>query len=333
MTGQDVRWYLLGTLSRGQELKIRDDMRREGLECFVPLRYVVRTIKNHRQRTMVPALTGLIFIRGELDQLKEKIQFHKERLYLRKSTFTNHEDYLTVSDHDMKNFIAVTEQAGEKILYFNPEEIQLREGDKIRVNGGPYDGREGYIMRVKGKRRKQLVVSIPGIVFAAVEMEPELIELVSTTTQRSKNVEEDKTALFKLAHRLLFEIPSAYQHEKEYYLLLGELKRTADRLKPLKGYLPAQEAELALPLYLAAMKLQDNVASVEQRLRSALSHLQDTSLLKLRASMYLAVLSQDAEALAFVNARFSAWRQSKLSSSQQALLDEFNFISASPCQT
>lgn len=323
----EEKWFVLGSLKRNQELKIRDELRRESIDCFVPLRYVVKTVKGVRKREMVPAIPGLMFVHGALDNLKEIIRDRKQGLYLRKSTFTNKEDYLTVSDHDMQNFIAVTEQAGEHITYFSPDEIKLQPGDKIRVKGGVFDGREGVIQRIKGKRSKQFIVSIPGVVYAAVELEPEMIELPEKTEHEvSKDVEADKHLLFDLAKRLLFEIPTAFQHEKEYYLLLSELKRASQRLYSVKAYLPAQEAELALPLYMAAVKLQQDVEPAEQRLRSAIAKLQNSSLLKWKALMFLAVLAKDDEAKANVETTFTNWKKSKLSDNQRTLIDEYESI-------
>lgn len=324
-------WYVLGSLKRNQELKIRDELRRASYECYVPLRYAVKTVKGVKKRLMLPAISGLIFIKGNLEDLQEKIRFNKNALYLRKSNFSNKEDYLTISDAEMQNFIAVASKAGENITYFTPDEIKLQPGDKIRVNGGFFDGREGVIMRIKGKRKKQFVVSIHGVVYAAVELEPEMIELPEKIEHEvSRDVDEDKKALFDLAKRTLFEIPTNYQQEKEYYVLLSELKRTHARLKPIKAYLPAQEAELALPLYMASVKLQQDVPPAEQRLRKAISNLQATSLLKLRCQLYIAILSHDAELKANVETTFSNWKNSKLSPKQRDLISEYESINNSP---
>ena len=350
----DIKWYVLGSVSRGQELKIRDELRRESLDCFVPLCYELKQVKGQRQRMMVPAIPGLMFVRGSLEDLRESLRFRKHGLFLRKSTFSNHEDYLTVPDRDMQNFIAFTEQAGERITYFTPDEIRLQPGDKIRVKGGVFDGREGIIQRIKGHRRKHLVVAIPNVVFAAVELTPDLVEVVdgpqnsqegeeNIPLKASKNVEEDKKTLFTLAKRLLFEIPTSYQHEKEYYLLLNEMKRTAARLLPIRAYLPAQETELALALYLAAVKESLVAAShsddsiltppstfhlppLENRLRDSLSELQPTSFLKLRAQLYLAKFAPDAELKSMLDAKFATWKQQKLSSKQKEILDEYLLI-------
>ena len=330
-------WYVIGSLNRQNELKIRDAFRKDGKECFVPLRYELVKVKGKKARQMGPAIPGMVFIKefDALEKMKEYFLHRKERVFLKKSTFSNREDYLTVSDHDMENFMAITEKAGERITYYEPGEIQLRPGDRIRVNGGLYDGREGVIMRVKGKRRKQLVVSIPGVLIASVEMEPDLVELTSTLSTevpekpiKSKDVEGDKQLVMRLAKRLLFEIPEAFQHEKEYYLLLSELKRATIELQSMKGYVSSQEAELALALYLAAFKLQQNQEAAEARLRMAIDRLQDTSLLKLRAQMYLAVLSKDEKLFALVQERMDAIKAQKLSMKQRLLLEDFESLSS-----
>ena len=346
MDEKEVRWYVIGSVTRGRELKIRDELRRDEHECFVPLRYDVRKLGGQRRRIMVPAVTGLIFLRGDLECVREAIRFRNDGLFIRKSTFSNKEDYLSVSEHDMRNFIALSEQAGEKITYYNPDEIHLQVGDKIRVNGGMFDGREGVIMRIKGKRRRQLVVSIPGIVYAAVELEPELLEFISPEQQvdskekapqesagtaprekrRTKHIEEDKKLLADLAYRLLFEVPSSYQHEKEYYLWISELRRVRERLLPFKGYIAAQEAELALPLYMAAVKLGEDVEAAEQRVRKVMDRLNDTSFQKLRIRLYLAQLAGDEESRRIVEAQIAAWKTARLSARQKEFITETKLV-------
>ena len=342
MDENDIRWYVIGSVTRGRELRIRDELRRDEHECFVPLQYEVKELRGIRHRILVPAIKGYVFVRGTLDEVRDAIKFRRDGLYIRKSTFSNKEDYLSVSEHDMRNFIAVTEQAGEKITFYKPDEIQLQVGDKIRVNGGLYDGCEGVILRIKGKRRRQLVVSIPGVIYAAVEMEPELIELATPEQpksspekapkekSRSRNIEEDKKLLFDLARRLLFEVPTSYQHEKEYFLLISELRRVRERVSPYKGYVAAQEAEFALPLYLTAVKLEDQVEAAEQRLRKVKDRLLDKSFLKLRVCLYLAQLADDEASRCFVEQQVASWKGNRLSPKQKDFLAEYKLVFNSP---
>ncbi len=206
-----------------------------------------------------------------------------------------------------------------------------------------FDGREGVIMRIKGKRRRQLVVSIPGIVYAAVELEPELLELISPEPQedakektpkdnvtkerrRNKNIEEDKKLLFELAHRLLFEVPTSYQNEREYYLWISELRRIRERLLPFKGYVAAQEAELALPLYLAAVKLGKDVEAAEQRVRKVLDRLNETSFQKLHIRLYLAQLAGDEMSRRIIEEQIAAWKGARLSNRQKEFIAETKLV-------
>lgn len=343
-------WFVLGCTSPRHELKVRDDVRRYGLRSFVPLKYDVKKVKGQDQRILVPALTKYIYVKGTLEEVQNYIANAHCPVFIHRSTFTGHKEFLTVPTKAMENFIAVTENNEKNVTYFNPSEIRLNVGDQIRIKGGIYDGREGVIMRIKGKRNRHLVVQIPGILIAAIEMSPEMIELVTMgsdtnaaglqagtvvpdpiVTKPSKNVDKDKKLLFDLAHRLLFEIPDKYQNENEYYLLLSELKRTQGRLVSFKGYTPAAEAELALPLYMAAVKLEKDtevpdpfVSSAEARLRKAIEGLKPSSLLRAKCLMYLAVLSKDPVVLQQLQSLFALWRKSPLSSNQRALLENYD---------
>ena len=303
---EEQQWFSIGCTSLQKELRVRDDARRYGLQAFVPLKYVVKTVRGQKQRALVPALSKLLFVKGTLEEVKDYIQHAHYVVFIRKSTFSNKEKYLTVPTKAMEDFITVTENREEHVTYFRPEEISLQEGDQIRIKGGLYDGREGIIMRIKGKRNKHLVVQIPGMLLAAVELSPEMIELPQSPTRSlslskgevlrekpSKNIDKDKKLLMETAQRLLFEIPDKYQHENEYYLLLSELRRARERLKPFKGFTPATEAELALPMYLAAVQLQEGIPEAESRLQTAISKLKDTSKLKATCLSYLEKFSKN----------------------------------------
>ena len=278
----ELFWFVVGTTNKQKEIQIRDEARTKGMEAFVPIRYDYKTVRGQQQRLMTPAISGYVFVKATTTGLEEWIANSPYTIYPRKSTFTDREDFLIVPNHDMENFIAVIEKAEAHITYFKPEEISLQEGDKILIKGGLYDGREGIIMRIKGKRNKHLVVQIPSVIVAAVELAPDMVRIPQNVLREkpSKDIDKDKKLLLRTAQRLLFEIPDKYQHETEYYLLENELKRCRERLKTFKGYTPATEAELALPMYLAAVHLKEDVPQAEERLRKATEKLKDSSKLK-----------------------------------------------------
>ena len=222
-----------------KELQIRDEARNKGLEAFVPVIYAYKVIRGQKQRKLIPAINGFVFVKATTTEMEELILKSKFTIYPKKSSFSGREEFLTIANRDMENFIAVIEKSQENITYFKPDEIPLNPGDRIRIQGGLYDGREGIIMRIKSKRNKHLVVQIPGLLVAAVELKPELVAINDngkmTNDKRgkredirerpSKDLDKDRKMVFDIAHRLLFEFPDKYKNEEEYYLLINQLQR------------------------------------------------------------------------------------------------------------
>lgn len=323
----DIHWFVMGSASLHKELKIRDDLRHQGIDCYVPMRYEVKAVRGHQQRTLEPAITGVIFVKSTLAELKDYIIKSKEHIYLRKSTFSNKQEYLIVSEKEMDNFIRATEQTQENVTYFNPSEVTLHEGDKIRVKGGLYDGIEGILTRIKGKKRKMLVVQIPGVAIAAIEMTPDMVELRGSEApqnqridNRTKDLEADTNKLYEVAFRLLFVITEKYQHENEYYIALSDLKRLKERIQSYRGWTAQTEGELALALYMADVKLEGDTTASEERLRKAIEKIQSTSMLRLKMQLILAKLSGDKALEEEVMNKVKAW-PSKLSKGQEMVME------------
>jgi hypothetical protein len=92
-------WYVIGSLNRQNELKIRDALRLDGKECFVPLRYELVKVKDkvsgkkghkktqeRKERQLVPAIPGMVFIKefDSVDKMKDYFLHRKERVFLKK---------------------------------------------------------------------------------------------------------------------------------------------------------------------------------------------------------------------------------------------------------
>ena len=290
-------WFVIGSRNHMKELQIRDEARNKGLEAFVPVIYAYKVIRGQKQRKLIPAINGFVFVKATTTEMEELILKSKFTIYPKKSSFSGREEFLTIANRDMENFIAVIEKSQENITYFKPDEIPLNPGDRIRIKGGLYDGREGIIMRIKSKRNKHLVVQIPGLLLAAVELKPELVAINDngkmTNYKRgkredirerpSKDLDKDRKIVFDIAHRLLFEFPDKYKNEEEYYLLINQLQRGLARIQTFKGYVPSTEAELALAIFLAQKALGEDTTLTQKRLDKAISRLKNTSKLKSQA--------------------------------------------------
>ena len=74
---------------------------------------------------------------------------------------------LTVPPKQMESFIAIAGNEDERILYMNPDELHLTNGDRVRVTDGPFKGAEGILIKIENKREKRVVVKIDGVAAVA----------------------------------------------------------------------------------------------------------------------------------------------------------------------
>lgn len=85
---------------------------------------------------------------------------------------------MTVRDADMERFIKAVESS-EKPKFYRPDEITPDMlSRKIRIIGGMLDGYTGTLVTMRGSKVKRLLVKLPTLLAAAVEVEPEFIHLI-----------------------------------------------------------------------------------------------------------------------------------------------------------
>jgi transcription antitermination factor NusG len=54
-------------------------------------------------------------------------------------------------------------------------------GKMVRIIGGPMNGFTGHILSLRGARKRKVLVEIPNLIAAAVEVAPEYIEIINKT--------------------------------------------------------------------------------------------------------------------------------------------------------
>ena len=79
----------------------------------------------------------------------------------------------------MRRFMAVTESLDEELTYYNPEELHLEKGQRVKIHGGPCDGQEGVLVKLPGFRSRRVVVEIEGVMAVALaSVKPEQLEML-----------------------------------------------------------------------------------------------------------------------------------------------------------
>ena len=159
---EDIVWFAMSA-TFGRELKARDFLDKNGVECFIPMKYQMLVDKKQgKVRKLVPAISNLLFVHTT----KERIQTLKSSVdYLQYLTMpiAGKNVPIIVPEYQMQPFIAVCETHDERLVYLSPDEINLEKGTPVRIVGSSFDGVEGTFIKMEGKRKHHVAVLVPGI--------------------------------------------------------------------------------------------------------------------------------------------------------------------------
>lgn len=147
-----------------------------GVEVFTPMKSVL-TVKNGRRlRKSVPVIQDLLFVHDTKKNIDEIVRTVPTLQY--RFVRNGYCKPMTVRDEDMERFInAVT--LSESVVYYTPDEITpMMLNRKIVIIGGPFDGYEGTLITARGSKVKRLLVELPGLLTAGVEVNPDYIRLI-----------------------------------------------------------------------------------------------------------------------------------------------------------
>lgn len=179
----DKQWFVMRDLTRPiakhpAYLMLKD----LGIEYYTPMVSKLVIQGGKRERKQVPFIHDLIFVHGTrsvIDPIVENVPTFQYR-------FLKQRKPMTVREADMNRFIKAVESI-EFPHYYHPEEVtpDMRRR-KIRMIGGPLDGYEGFLITTRGSKVKRLLVELPSLLAATVEVEPEFIRLIEDKTDICK---------------------------------------------------------------------------------------------------------------------------------------------------
>lgn len=174
---QRARWFVMRAYKREREAEQR--LAEKGLEYFIPKCYAIRIYHGVKQKKLVPAIPGLVFVRAGHTDITDFKKTHNFLQFVvwKKATGPA---YLVVDDREMANFMKAAAQHDEALTYYRPDEIDLENGTRVRILGGRFDGVEGIFVRC-GKGRgssKRVVVRIEGLLALTIETTPDLLEVI-----------------------------------------------------------------------------------------------------------------------------------------------------------
>lgn len=180
---EESAWFAMrATYSRNLYAQQRLRELAPSIEAFIPMRQVIRTRNARKVREAVPVIRDLIFVHAcptELQRVKREIPY---LIYITEPRDERNIP-VTVPEEEMRRFIAVTRRADEHVTFWTPDEIDpTRDGTKVRIHGGVFDGLEGVLKKVAGFRSKRVVIAIRNIIAAALgDIRADLLEVIDDT--------------------------------------------------------------------------------------------------------------------------------------------------------
>ena len=159
------QWHVLRA-TYARELKVQDHLREHGIRTFIPMTWHKSDpATGKQQKTLVPAITGLVFAQATREALDAYIRSFGDARPVNYYWDRTANRPLTVPDKAMEDFIAIASTMDPDLIYITEISDKLREGQKVIVKEGPFKGVEGKVVRIRKSRR--IMVEIPGMLAVA----------------------------------------------------------------------------------------------------------------------------------------------------------------------
>lgn len=179
MCGDPKTWFPM-RVTYQREVKVKAELDRLGIENFVPMRYKVVESQNdgdmELRRVLVPAISNLIFVRStqeRLSELKRRNEVLEPLRYMMDHTAAGEHTIMTVADREMENFMRVASRTDDSVMFLDNETVVGKEGKRVEIMGGAFEGVTGVIRRMK--HCKRVVVELEGIASVAIAYVPAVL--------------------------------------------------------------------------------------------------------------------------------------------------------------
>lgn len=176
MCGDPKIWFPM-RVTYSREMKVKAELDRLGIESFIPMMYkLVEENTDNPHRKLVPAINNLIFVHStqeRISHLKSSNEVLEPLRYMIDQTAQQPHTIMTVPDRQMQNFMRVASRTDDSVMFLDDESVVGKEGKRVEIIGGSFEGVTGVIRRVK--RCKRVVVEIEGVASVAIAFVPAMM--------------------------------------------------------------------------------------------------------------------------------------------------------------
>jgi transcription termination/antitermination protein NusG len=142
----EPRWYACYTRSRAEK-RVASQLERRGLECFLPTYPRKRRWKDREKLVDWPLFPGYVFGRFPLCVM------HRVLATPGLTTIVRANGYPTpIPEAELANVREFAQRLATSGLEPKPSPM-LKVGQRVRIYGGPLEGVEAVVLKVRGRRR------------------------------------------------------------------------------------------------------------------------------------------------------------------------------------
>lgn len=172
------QWFVMRDLKRANAKNPAYAMLAEmGFEVFTPMTTRVSIRGGKKERKEVPFIQDLLFVKSSREELDPVVR-RTETLQYRFLKGHAYGTVMTVPDREMDMFIVAVRSVTTPRYYHLDEITPEMYGTQVRIIGGTLDGYNGTLLKIHGSRKKRLIITIPQLIAATVEVDPAYIQLV-----------------------------------------------------------------------------------------------------------------------------------------------------------
>lgn len=143
------QWFAL-RVTYARELKIKDYLDSQQIECYVPMQYEMRTRGERRRRMLVPAVHNLLFVHIDAATLRE---LKATDLPIRYMMDRETRRPIVIPDKQMEDFIRIVASGIEHVEVVDSQRVRFAEGDGRAGHGRAVLRRGGRLRPLQGTQQ------------------------------------------------------------------------------------------------------------------------------------------------------------------------------------
>lgn len=149
---------------------------KKGFEVYTPMKCNLVRKSGHVEKIVTPAMPDMVFVHCTESKIKPVVELTPtlQFRYVRGGYLK----VMKVEHSDMHRFMEAV-RMGNKVDYYTPEEITPDMiGKKVLLKDGPFEGLEVRLLKKHATKKKCIIVELPSVFAAVVEVNPEYIQLI-----------------------------------------------------------------------------------------------------------------------------------------------------------